>query len=310
VASASWGWCEFDWDSASQGQADAAFKQMTTEGIDAFVASGDNGSASWCLNGQTSVSPYYEVWYPASDSYVTSVGGTALNLNSDNTYASESVWNDAAHWDGKSGDNFNAGGGGISDIFALPSYQHGPGVSNSYSTGKREEPDVAALASPFTGSPQAGYDMFIKGKWGQWGGTSAATPLTAAIVEECNEYAIHLGKSGNGFVNPALYNLAANTPSAPAFRPFHDLPAGAGDNDPGNPKSNPVLYPATTGYDQASGLGSLDAYNLARDLAPTPTASTATTLSSSPNPSTVGQAVTLSAHVTSSAGTPTGTVTF
>ncbi len=274
VASSSWSWCETDWDTGSRGQADTAFQQMTTEGIDTLMASGDDGSASDCFNGGTTPSYFYAVQYPPSDPNVTTVGGTSLDINGDGSYASEAVWNDSALYTGSG--HLGAGGGGLSMVFPLPSYQHGPGVSNSYSDGKREEPDVAALASPNTGSPAAGYDVFVQGSWITDGGTSAATPLWAAVIELSDEYAIHLGESGDGFVNPALYNLAAGTPS---FAPFHDVTVG--DNDPapafGSPKHNPIFYPATTGYDQASGLGSPDAYNLARDLsslnqAPTSTA--------------------------------------
>jgi kumamolisin len=282
VASSSWDWCEIDWDSGSLNQVDAAFQQMTLEGIDTFMASGDDGSASDCTN---EGGYFYEVEYPASDPNVTAVGGTSLNTNSDGSYASEAVWNDSALYAGTG--HLGAGGGGLSGVFSIPSYQHGPGVSDSYSNGYREVPDVAALASPDTGSPTAGYDVFLQGSWTQEGGTSAATPLWAAVVELCNEYAIQQGLSGNGFVNPTLYNLAAGTPG---FAPLHDVTTG--DNDPapafGDPKHNPIFYPATSGYDLASGLGSPDAYNLARDLAGVAPAPTGTATSTAVPPTTTG----------------------
>jgi kumamolisin len=305
VASASWGWCEADWDTGSRSQADAAFQQLALEGIDTFVASGDTGSAAACPNEGAYL---YEVLYPASDPNVTAVGGTSLNINSDGSYGSETVWNDSGFYAGQW--HFIAGGGGLSGIFPIPSYQQGPGVMNSYSDGGREEPDVAALASPNTGSPGAGYDVFVQGSWTDVGGTSAAAPLWAAVIELCNEYALQQGVSGNGFANPALYDLAAG---APGFPPFHDLGNGAGNNDPGNPKHNPVLYPATANYDLASGLGSPDAYNLARDLAalqPAPTNTLTTTPTGTATSTATPTSTPTSTFTTTRTSTPTNTPTL
>jgi kumamolisin len=80
-----------------------------------------------------------------------------------------------------------------------------------------------------------------------------------------NEYLQKQGKAGAGFINPALYKLASTKQPYPAF---HDVTQG-----------NNLFYPATANYDLASGLGSPDIYNIARDLAndgssgpaPTPT---------------------------------------
>jgi kumamolisin len=55
-----------------------------------------------------------------------------------------------------------------------------------------------------------------------------------------------------GFFNPILYHLA-NAPVP--YRPFHDITVGGND-----------FYTATPGYDMATGLGSPNVYNLARDL--------------------------------------------
>jgi sugar lactone lactonase YvrE len=254
VASASWGWCETDWDPSSRAQTSQAFAQMAAEGMDAFIASGDTGSAD-CQDANGN--PVYGVDYPASDPNVTAVGGTTLTVQSDGSYGGETVW-----------DGYGAGGGGISGVFPMLAYQQGPGVNNSYSDGNREVPDVSAAADPLPG-----YDTFTDdgsgtgtGAWIGFGGTSAAAPLWATVVELTDEYALSRQQPTNGFVNPALYALAAGTPPYP---PFHDVTVG--DNDPLSPKHNPVFYPATSGYDMASGLGSPDAYNLARDLSASPT---------------------------------------
>ena len=107
------------------------------------------------------------------------------------------------------------------------------------------------------------------GGWFPIGGTSAATPLTAAAYVLWDQEAKSAGLSGLGFVNPALYAVAADptkyatdffditTDSNDAQYDSSDCPAGCNTNH---------LYQAATGYDMASGLGSYDASNLGGDL--------------------------------------------
>jgi len=107
------------------------------------------------------------------------------------------------------------------------------------------------------------------------GGTSAAAPLWAGSTALINEYLQQQRKARLGFANPVLYGLQnAQKP----FPPFHDITSG-----------NNLFYPATAGYDEASGWGSPDIYNIARDVAagvsppptpipgPSPTATTMAT---------------------------------
>jgi kumamolisin len=84
------------------------------------------------------------------------------------------------------------------------------------------------------------------------GGTSAATPFWAASMALIAEYAGHHGARPPGFVDPMLYAIAARPQRAPAF---HDITIGANR-----------YYPASAGWDFATGLGSPEVANLARDV--------------------------------------------
>jgi kumamolisin len=210
-----------------------------------FAASGDAGAYE-CQDSKLAVDS------PASDPNVTGVGGTTLQMQ-DAQYGSESAWSNPQ--DNLHGPKGAGTGGGISNTYKQPFWQKGPGVQNRYSNGNREVPDVAANADPATGyavyctvrnagCPAAG--------WVRMGGTSAATPLWAASVALMNQYLAREGKPALGMINPALYGLF-NAPQA--FPAYHSVTTG--DN---------LFYPATPGYNMATGLGTPDVYNIVRDF--------------------------------------------
>lgn len=256
VMSSSWGECESASGASELQTLDGIFKQGAAEGISMFAAAGDAGAYD-CQDTNLAVDS------PAGDPYITGVGGTSLQ-ESNGTYGSETVWSNPS--DTSEGPEGAGGGGGISNTFKMPSWQTGPGVQNQYSNGNREVPDVSADADPSTG-----YAVYCtvtaagcsSSGWIEVGGTSAAAPLWAGSTAVVNQYLQQQGKSRVGFYNPTLYQLAA---TQQAHKPFHDITSG-----------NNLHYPATTGYDEASGLGSPDIYNIAQDLAggttppPTPT---------------------------------------
>src|SRR5205085_4549886 len=200
---------------------------------------------------------------PAGEPYVTGVGGTNLQL-SGGAYSSESVWSNPN--DTGRGPKGAGGGGGISNTFTQPSWQTGSGVISSNSSGTpchaasgqycREVPDISAAADPTTG-----YSMYCtvanagcpSTGWLTVGGTSASAPLWAGSMALVNQYLQSQNKSRIGNASPALYNLFNSQQKYPAF---HDVTTG-----------NNLHYPATTGYDMASGIGTPDLYNLARDQA-------------------------------------------
>jgi subtilase family serine protease len=230
VVSSSWGLCEPLWDYSIAQSEETVFEQMATQGQSMLAAAGDSGSeACYQADSDTSLS----VQDPASDPYVTGVGGT--DLTAIGPAPTETVWNESAITDG-------AGGGGISEFWQMPSWQQALGV-NSDSSGEpcgapsgsycREVPDVAASADP-----QDGYAIYFDGSWTDIGGTSAASPLWAALTaladEGCSKKA--------GFLNPALYAHEGD---------LNDITSGNNDYT----GTNSGLYPATAGYDMASGLG-------------------------------------------------------
>jgi kumamolisin len=155
-------------------------------------------------------------------------------------YAGETAWDDTLEQAG--------GGGGLSVDYNRPQWQVGPGVTNRFSTGMRQLPDVAAAADPWSG-----WDIYTGGAMTVAGGTSAATPFWAASMALVAEYAAEHGAGQLGFVDPTLYAIGARPQLAPAF---HDVTIGANR-----------YYPASAGWDFATGLGSPEVANLARDVA-------------------------------------------
>jgi kumamolisin len=240
--STSWGL-----DEASQGQSGAnaentVFTKMVAEGMALFAAAGDCGAFD---SGGTTLN----VDDPASNPNVTGVGGTTLTTSSTQQFISEVPWatpNDTGNGRCQKG---SGGGGGISSLWPIPSYQQGiasNAPTGQFSTTMRNVPDVTLNADPATG-----YMVFdsIDGGWLVFGGTSAAAPLWAGFWSLVSNGA---GKSA-GFANPTLYTLA-NNPTSYA-NDFHDVTSGTN-----------LFYSAVAGYDDASGLGSYNAGNLYADV--------------------------------------------
>jgi Pro-kumamolisin, activation domain/Bacterial Ig-like domain (group 3) len=268
-------------------------------------------------------------------------GGVADDLiTSAKSYIPEMVWNDTT-FSIDNGGGLDAGGGGVSALWPKPSWQTGvPGIP---ADGHRDVPDVSLTASdvhdPYLvctqvttdGSPNAFVSScqatsFRLSDPGQQdnnelvavaGGTSFATPEFAGLLAIIEQKVASGGGLGN--INPTLYQLAANATTYASA--FHDITTGNNQVPctPGSPNcptgSNPVIgYVAGTGYDQATGLGSVDANKLATAFAALVTATgTKTTLTASPGISLeINEAVTFTATVAPNTLTtaPTGTVTF
>jgi subtilase family serine protease len=251
VVSISWLGCENTSNKSFYASQNDEFKVMAAQGQSVFVASGDHGSE--CYSPPSS--PVLNVGDPPAQPDVTAVGGTVLKYlgNPPGTAPTESAW--------------SAGGGGISSVWRMQPWQlqSTPGVINSYSTGSlcgapsgqycRELPDVSANAG-------VGYDMYVSSSTGNvWkgvAGTSLASPTWAAITILTDDSTNACRAHPVGFLNPALYRLAVSTPAD-----FNDITTGTNDN--GNPAANGA-YPATKGYDMATGLGTPAAANLAQSL--------------------------------------------
>jgi Pro-kumamolisin, activation domain/Subtilase family len=260
VVSTSWVFCEQGAGLASEIQQENIFFQAAAaQGQTILAASGDLG-ANGCYNPQTGANTTPAVDDPASQPYVTGVGGTTLHINFDNTYQFEQVWNDRNIQNG-------ASGGGVSQVWRLPLWQQAPGVANAYSTGFREVPDVSMNADP-----QTGYDIYCKAGgcanrgWMIIGGTSAAAPAWAAMIALANQASLKANAFMVGFLNPSLYDIAHGANGASYNAAFHDIVPVSGYINNNDYVGNSGTYPDGSAYDLATGLGSYDAYNLSQNL--------------------------------------------
>ena len=237
----SWGLCEPAVSPAAAAATNSALQLAAVSGITFVAASGDAGAYDCGGFRQLAVDD------PAAQPFATGVGGTDLHLSASGS-RHEVVWNDYT----------GSGGGGLSRFWARPGWQVGAGVSNRFSNGHRQVPDVSLHAS----AAQHGYPVYCTtgacghAGWMTLGGTSASAPLLAGIVADMNSYSLAHGGSRLGFANPFLYDSFTADPAA-----FRDVTTGTNNPDDAGP------YPATPGYDQASGIGAPLAGALAADLA-------------------------------------------
>jgi len=221
VVSVSWGQSEDDWTVQARTAMNTALQDAATLGVTVTVASGDGGSSDGVGDGKLHVD------FPASSPFALGCGGTTLT-GSGSKIASEIVWNETASGEG-------ATGGGVSNAFALPSYQSKAGVPANPETKfvGRGVPDVAGNADPVTG-----YKVRVDKKNVVVGGTSAVAPLWAGLIALLNQ---KLGMPV-GFLHPKIYALGEKV--------FHDITSGNNDD------SGLGQYSAKTGWDPCTGLGS------------------------------------------------------
>ena len=183
-------------------------------------------------------------------------------MNPDNTYKSESVWNDKpldkevlAGGGGRSGSNAAA----VTPGFDRPSYQFGPGIAETET--KRLVPDVAFVADQYPG-----WTIYCTAPgcyptgWETTAGTSADAPFLTAALALIDQRLEAEGVPRIGELNPVLYSLARTQPSV-----FHDVTVG--DNIV---VDEPVTCCTARRFDLASGWGSIDLGAFADALAVTP----------------------------------------
>jgi hypothetical protein len=309
VMSVSFGACEHDLGPSENTFFSSLWQQAAAQGISVFVSSGDDGAAG-CDDPATQIATGgLAVNGLASTPFNTAVGGTQFdetvngltdatfwattdspNLVSALGYIPETVWNESQ------GSLF-AGSGGLSAIYATPSWQtlSVPGLPAAVGT-QRGVPDVSLTAALhdgylvcFGGSCAGGARSFLL-----VGGTSASSPALAGIMAIVDQKIAGPSPASplagrQGLANYVLYLLAAAekftacnssnrtnpaTPVAPQCI-FNDVTAG-NNNVPGQTGFN-----AVTGYDLATGLGSVDAANLVNAWAASTFQASQTTLSSS-----------------------------
>jgi subtilase family serine protease len=248
VLSVSFGSCEAQTNNAFYNN---LWQQAAAQGITVFVSAGDSGAAG-CQNATATNGTARAVNGICSSPYSTCVGGTEFNegsnpgqywlpgnnsvLGSAISYIPEEVWNESGLVPG--GSNLYAGGGGTSMVFPRPAWQAGLGVPT---TGQRFVPDVS-----LTAASHDGYLVTYEGLEATVSGTSASSPSMAGIM------ALVVQQNGvQGLANPNFYAMAElQANGGPAA--FHDITAG-NNSVPGLPG-----FAATVGYDEASGLGSVD----------------------------------------------------
>jgi kumamolisin len=225
VVSISLGDAEQDLTSADRTAIDQSLQVLTkAEHMTIFVASGDCGAFTNGIFRSLSVS------FPASDPWAVSVGGTELSIDGNQNRANEIVWSDGSN-PSKCTNQWGSGGGN-SVVFQRPGWQSANGVNNQFSRGMRQIPDISAVAY--------GLAVYFQGQWGAVGGTSAAAPIWAAGVELVNEGLIK--QHGKFAYSPQLFYLADN--GTDNLNAYFDVTRGTN-----------LYYPATSGWDYASGLG-------------------------------------------------------
>ena len=268
VVSVSYGECESGVSPYSESRTlvERTLAGYAALGITVVVAAGDTGSSA-CARGVppgklTSADKKLQVSWPATSPWVLAVGGTNLELNSDNNIVSTGPWNDTkypAPFTATAG-----GGGGQSTFESRPKWQ--PAQSFARSSSKRMVPDVAAFADESPGYPIV-CSSAVKGcpRKPQGitfvGGTSAATPLVAGMVALWAQQAKRQGLPRPGFVPPLLYNTAKHNPSA-----FVDITAGTNALFGGSCCSARPGFDLATGHRIPTGEPDRRAPGLARRL--------------------------------------------
>jgi subtilase family serine protease len=336
--SISYGYCELLLTNTFKQQVQGWAQQGLTQGQTIVSASGDSGAADCDTGG--SATHGLQVDVPASIPEVTGAGGNEFSGDAPNCttacppgnnppywsaagattdtvssaleYIPEIAWNDTSQSNTGTSPQFSASGGGASTFFSKPTWQTGTGVP---ADGKRDVPDISVSSSNFHDpylvcsedndpTPCAsGFRDSVGGSFFAVGGTSAAAPTFSAVLALVNQY---IGNTGMAPVNPTLYSLAASQPSV-----FHDVVSGDNKVPCSSGTTNcpagttTIGFTSGTGYDQVTGLGSIDAFAMAQALSPFSVSATPL----SPASIAAGTSTTTTITVTPNNGF-TGTVSF
>jgi len=214
VISISWGDGEYNWSPATMRAYDSAFQAAEVLGVPTFAASGDDGSSDGGSGNN--------VDFPAASPHVVGCGGTTIT-------ASGGRLTSEVTWDGS--------GGGVSTLFALPTWQAGLHTTTSRGVqaplAMRGVPDISSNADP-----NSGFNIRVDGGNYIFGGTSAASPMWSALV------AVNSAVQGKklGSVNAIVYA---------GKQSLRDIVSG-----------NNGAWEASVGWDAATGLGSINATTL------------------------------------------------
>ena len=299
ILNISYGECETNLGQAQFTSLNAVLQQAAAQGQTIVSAAGDEGSTD-CFGTSSNLTAEEAlgVDFPSSSQYVTALGGSefpsAFTTNTNSTYFAaasgsdvvasalsyipEQAWNDDCGSAACSSDPLSSGGGGVSMFSPTPSWQNTsvPGISST--PAFREVPDIALDASPndasyaycssdssvWSSGQVASCNAGLRDSSSQnltvAGGTSFAAPIFSGMVAILNQAR---GYTYQGVVNPTLYSLASNATTYASA--FHDITAGSNACTIGTSfcsTAGAASYSAAVGYDMATGLGSVDLYNL------------------------------------------------
>jgi subtilase family serine protease len=241
--------------------------QGVIQGIGIYFSSGDNSDESL-------VEGYITTDWPASSPFVTAVGGTSLAVGASNKYLFETGWGTTtSSWTGTAwsptppGDWLYGSGGGVSRIFAEPSYQQGvvpAAVFTAQGRTGRAVPDISAVGDPNTGYVVGETQTFPDGsvKYSEYrlGGTSLSSPLIAGIMALADQAA----GQPHGFANPLFYCNAgaftdilspASTVAVVRTNFNNSVDATDGLSYRLRTMDQTLSLPTTSGYDDVTGLG-------------------------------------------------------
>lgn len=213
------------------------FAQLAARGVSILAASGDGGAAgtgqNLCFSNDGTGRRALIPTFPASCPWVTAVGATE----------NEGPPVTAAY--------FSAGG--FSNYFGRPTWQDevvlpylGKLVSSNdtkiglFNQSGRAIPDVSAVGS--------GFSIEYGGGGSVVQGTSASTPVIAAMIALINDARLRAGKPSLGWLNPLLY-------SAEVRKVLSDITIGAADGCSFGDQGGEGGWAAIEGYDCVTGLG-------------------------------------------------------
>ena len=248
--SISYGAEEFEMSSTELDTFDEEAAILATMGITLLAASGDDGAPGTLT--EDAITCQYSPEWPASSQYVTAVGATQGPEANKTEVACSGATN-----------GIITTGGGFSNYFETPTFQKSfvdAYLSNNspyqgFNRNGRGYPDVAIMGRNYliALSSTELYPVYT----GLFG-TSASSPTFGALVSLVNNARVSAGKSKIGWLNPALYYLKSNDNTNSIF---NDITAG---------NNNCIVYgeiccqqgfDAVTGWDPATGLGSIDFVN-------------------------------------------------
>jgi pseudomonalisin len=303
VMSISFGACESSAGPSGVAFWNSLFQSAAAEGISVFVSSGDSGAAG--CDAAFSAPPAFPLAnspnYICSSSYATCVGGTEFadtaspstywSSTNGSGYGSALSYIPEGAWNESTSSNVAATGGGVSTIIATPSWQTGTGVPAA--RAGRYTPDVSFSSSGHDGyfacmaAISGGSCVTSGGSFGFiiFSGTSAAAPGMAGVAALLDQNLA----AAQGNLNPQLYSMAASVPTA-----FHDATvsssgvSGCSVNTASMcnnsiPKASgsgaQAGFLLGTGYDEATGLGSVNVSNLVSAWGPSNFVASASQLS-------------------------------